>query len=117
LRWRCATTLARIEYPEETLGLYSPDEAEDIIAGGDFALVPPKPVLDTELTPASSAPTPSAAVSAAAPVAPAPAPKPETSKPTTAPSEPKAANGNGETLEQKEVRFTKALKEATSKEQ
>lgn len=30
LRWRCATALARLVYPELTLGIYSTDEAEDI---------------------------------------------------------------------------------------
>jgi hypothetical protein len=58
LRWRCATTLARLVYPELTLGLYSPDEAEDIAQGNEAAVtaapsVPAKPVLDAEIVGAS----------------------------------------------------------------
>jgi hypothetical protein len=45
LRWRCAVALARLEYSEVTIGLVSPDEAEDIESARD---VTPAPQLVTE---------------------------------------------------------------------
>jgi hypothetical protein len=96
LRWRCSSALARLEYAELTLGIYSDDEMDD--APQSRAVV-----LDAE-------PSPS--------VAPAPAQEPKAaSSPPPAKSPAPVRDNDKEALEQRVSRLAKAFETLTTDEE